>query len=33
MTMEWSTTGTLSTPADRDLAMDADGRREALHVG
>jgi hypothetical protein len=33
MTMEWSTTGDLSTPADRDLGMVADGRREALHVG
>jgi hypothetical protein len=33
MIMEWSTTGGISTPADRDLAMRADGRRETLHVG
>lgn len=33
MTMEPTTTGGISTPADRDLAMRPDGRRETLHVG
>jgi hypothetical protein len=33
VTMEPTTTGGISTPADRDLAMRADGRRETLHVG